>query len=78
MKIAHQTQEDYDSMHLALLSCRRQYSGFRVLWKIAGSEGLKRQTSPIVRETKWLPDIEMVYKHPATSVVIHHGGGEPC
>ena len=28
-----------------------------------------------IKETTWVASVELVYRHPATKIVVHHGGG---
>lgn len=74
-----QNAQDYLSMVTALRRAHTAYPRFRVLWKVVRTDQ-NRQTFevPFIRECDWLPSVAQVYEHPATKIVVHHGGGEIC
>lgn len=70
------TPQDYLSMVTALRRAHAHYPHFIVLWKIVRTDQEYHDiAAPFIRECSWLPSVTQIYEHPATKIVVHHGGG---
>lgn len=74
------TAEEYQEMISALEQVHELRPSFRALFKVP-DQGENDKLPPasalpsFIRREVWLPSVDAVYNHPATKVIVHHGGG---